>query len=173
MERRINTEAIHARGIFPGAQVVKGVMTGIGNSSGIVTNITCWCESNANLPFTFHGKLVKRHLSTGSWWRGGLLSCSKDSFLEKPYQRSLDHQVKDHWIRDQGFVLILLISVSGPNALCNHNCSICPQCSKAGSINSQCRITEFQLAYNKWQEKWAHTIHFPISSWVKVTLKST
>ena len=66
MERRINTEAIHARGIFPGAQVVKGVMTGIGNSSGIVTNITCWCESNANLPFTFHGKLVKRHLSTGS-----------------------------------------------------------------------------------------------------------
>lgn len=148
-------------------------MTGIGNSSGIVTNITCWCESNANLLFTFHEKLVKRHLSTGSWWRGGLSSCSKDSFLEKPYQRSLDHQVKDHWIRDQGFVLILLISVSGPNALCNHNCSICLQCSKAGSINSQCRITEFELAYNKWQEKWAHTIHFPISSWVKVTLKST
>lgn len=24
MERRINTEAIHARGIFPGAQVVRG-----------------------------------------------------------------------------------------------------------------------------------------------------
>ena len=64
MERKISTEAIHARGIFPGDQV--GVMTGNGNYSGIVTNMTCWCGSNANLQFMFHGKLVKRHLSTGS-----------------------------------------------------------------------------------------------------------
>lgn len=49
--RRINTEGICARGIFPGAQVVRGPDWEYGdtdgNSSGTVTNITCWRGSNA------------------------------------------------------------------------------------------------------------------------------
>lgn len=51
MNRRINTEGIRARGIFPGAQVVRGPDWEYGdtdgNSSGKVTNITCWRGNNA------------------------------------------------------------------------------------------------------------------------------
>ena len=64
----------------------------------------------------FSGKTVSR--ITGSLDQGSRITGSR---------------IKDHWIKDQGFELILPISVSGPKALCNPNCSIFPQCSKAGS----------------------------------------
>ena len=148
MERRIDTEAIHARGIFPGAQVVRGHDWDwklFWNSDKYNMLVGEQCQLAVHISREVGEKALINWVMMERWVINILL---KRQFSGKNHIKD-DHQVKDHWIRDQGFVLILLISVSGPNALCNHNCSICPQCSKACSINSQCRITEFELAYNK------------------------
>lgn len=144
MERRINTEAIHARGIFPGARVVRGhnwEWKLLWNSDKY--NMLVWEQYHCRWRFM------------ESWWKGtyGLghdgevghnlaqktvfwKNCIKDHWITGSRIKDhwiKDHWIKDYWIKDWGFVLILPISVSGPKALCNHNCSIFPQCSKAGS----------------------------------------
>ena len=139
MEGRINTVAIHARGIFPGARVVRGhnwEWKLLWNSDKY--NMLVWEQYHCRWRFM------------GSWWKvpndwvmmeRWVTILLKRQFSGKtvsritrsPDHRIKNHWIKDHWIKDRGFVLILPIYVSGPKALCNHNCSIFPQCSKAGS----------------------------------------
>ena len=134
MERRINTEAIHARGIFPGAQVVRGhnwEWKLLWNRDKY--NMLVWEQYHCRWRFM------------GSWWKGTYGLGHDEEVGHNLAQKTVfwKNCIKDHWITgsrikdqgslDQGFVLILPISVSGPKALCNHNCSIFPQCSKAGS----------------------------------------